>query len=628
VSAALSGATGSPVTFTATVTAGAATQLVVVTAPNSPSVSGAAFTTQPAVQRRDQFGNPVLTSGVSVSASVPTGFSLVGASSATTAGTGTATFADLGVSGAAGSVTITFASGSLTTTASVNVTASAPGQIQIVAGDNQQALAGAAVAVAPSVKVVDGTGNPASGVAVSFTVPQTGGGGGTAQPASVTTNASGVATVTSWVLGNQAAAQLLNVSANGLSASFHATSLAQLTVAPSGTNSGAGSVTGNGFNCAIPASGSATGTCVLSFSWGTAVTLTAAPSSGYQFSSWTGVSGCTTATSCLVTLNQSATTSVGATFAPTMKTIIIHNSASSTANGTVTSNPGSINCTVTPTGTSGTCSQSFTSLTSVTLTETPSGGGTFSGWQGACTGSNSTCTLSSVVTGNQDVTAVFGAPASSTYSRDFSTLANQSPISDGGAWTSLGRLLGVDWDDVAVTNGVAHGVYVNSQLRQYADPTALLGGVWSPNQEAEAVIKGVDAIPAGCNQEVELRLRSRIALHSSTGYEVLYQMKSPATTDGTSYISVVRWNGPPGDWTTIYMRTGYDLRDGDRIRARIVGSTISVYLNDVLQDTVVDGTYATGSPGMGFYISPFNVSSCFATPSAFGLTSFTARNLP
>jgi hypothetical protein len=425
-----------PVAFSATGQADAATQLVVFTAPNSPSVSGAAFTTQPAVQRRDQFGNPVLTSGVSVTASVPAGYALVGNASATTAATGTATFTDLGVSGPAGSVTITFSSGSLTTTASVSVTATS------------------------------------------------------------------------------------------------------------------------------------------------------------------------------------------------LKTIVVHNSGSSTASGTVTSNPGSINCTVTPTGTSGTCSQSFTSLTSVTLTETPSGGGTFSGWQGACTGSNSTCTLSSVVTGNQDVTAVFGAPASSTYSRDFSTLANQNPISDGGAWTSLGRLLGVDWDDVAVTNGVAHGVYVNSQLRQYADPTALLGGVWSPNQEAEAVIKGVDAIPAGCNQEVELRLRSRIALHSSTGYEVLYQMKSPATTDGTSYISVVRWNGPPGDWTTIYMRTGYDLRDGDRIRARIVGSTISVYLNDVLQDTVVDGTYATGSPGMGFYISPFNVSSCFATPSAFGLTSFTARNLP
>jgi hypothetical protein len=192
----------------------------------------------------------------------------------------------------------------------------------------------------------------------------------------------------------------------------------------------------------------------------------------------------------------------------------------------------------------------------------------------------------------------------------------------------LGRLLGVDWDDVAVTNGVAHGVYVNSQLRQYADPTALLGGVWSPNQEAEAVIKGVDAIPAGCNQEVELRLRSSVLLHSNSGYEVIFQMKSSATTGGISYIQVVRWNGLLGDWTSIYIKTGYSPRDGDRIRARIVGSTISVYYNDVLQDTVVDGTYATGSPGMGFYISPFNVSSCFASPGAFGLTSFTARNLP
>src|SRR5262249_41247470 len=60
VTATLNGVGVSPVTFSATVTASTASQLAVVTAPNSPTQSGATFTTQPAIQRRDQFGNPVL----------------------------------------------------------------------------------------------------------------------------------------------------------------------------------------------------------------------------------------------------------------------------------------------------------------------------------------------------------------------------------------------------------------------------------------------------------------------------------------------------------------------------------------------------------------------------------------
>jgi hypothetical protein len=190
-----------------------------------------------------------------------------------------------------------------------------------------------------------------------------------------------------------------------------------------------------------------------------------------------------------------------------------------------------------------------------------------------------------------------------------------------------GLTTGLDWDDVAVSNNLAHGVYVKSQLGQYADPTALLGGSWSPNQEAEAVVKGVDALPAGCNQEVELRLRSNISSRVNTGYEIIMQMKTAAQTGAPSYMSIVRWNGALGDFTVLAMLNG-NPHDGDRIRARIVGNTISVYQNDVLQATVNDATFATGSPGMGFYISPFSVSTCFLAPNSFGVSSFSARSLP
>lgn len=76
--------------------------------------------------------------------------------------------------------------------------------------------------------------------------------------------------------------------------------------------------------------------------------------------------------------------------------------SSITGNGTVTSSDSVLNCT---TGTTGTCSDA-TATGTVTLTETPSGGYTFTSWGGGtCSGSASTCN----VTGAATVTATFTA---------------------------------------------------------------------------------------------------------------------------------------------------------------------------------------------------------------------------
>jgi len=65
--------------------------------------------------------------------------------------------------------------------------------------------------------------------------------------------------------------------------------------------------------------------------------------------------------------------------------------------GTVTSSTGSINC-------GGTCSASFTSGITVTLTATPASGSYFYGWSGACSGTGS-CTVT--MNAAKDVTATF-----------------------------------------------------------------------------------------------------------------------------------------------------------------------------------------------------------------------------
>ena len=66
--------------------------------------------------------------------------------------------------------------------------------------------------------------------------------------------------------------------------------------------------------------------------------------------------------------------------------------------GTVTSSPAGISC-----GSS--CSASFNLSSRVTLTATPASGSVFGGWDGACSGSTNTCTLS--ILGDRTATATF-----------------------------------------------------------------------------------------------------------------------------------------------------------------------------------------------------------------------------
>src|SRR5207302_884228 len=105
----------------------------------------------------------------------------------------------------------------------------------------QSAPAGTAVASPSAVIVRDGAGNPMAGVAVTFAVTS---GGGTVNPATaVTTNASGIAAVTSWTLGPTAETNTLTatVAGNGVAGNpvtFTATTRGNLTVTTTTTGSG------------------------------------------------------------------------------------------------------------------------------------------------------------------------------------------------------------------------------------------------------------------------------------------------------------------------------------------------------------------------------------------------------
>lgn len=103
--------------------------------------------------------------------------------------------------------------------------------ITLKAGDTQEALAGSAVPIAPSVTVTEVGGGPVAGVPVTFQV--TSGGGSVAPSTAINTDGQGTAAVTSWTLGIDPGANTLSASAVGVTGSpvvFTATAVAAATI--------------------------------------------------------------------------------------------------------------------------------------------------------------------------------------------------------------------------------------------------------------------------------------------------------------------------------------------------------------------------------------------------------------
>lgn len=135
--------------------------------------------------------------------------------------------------------------------------------------------------------------------------------------------------------------------------------------------------------------------CTTALEGGDVVTLTAIPNGSQTFVGWSGA--CTgTAPSCTVTMSGART--VTAEFSGTPTTNVLTVSRSGSGQGTVSGS--GISC-----GTD--CTETFTDVTSVTLTASANSGSTFIGWSGACAsaGTSPTCTVN--VSGAVTATAQF-----------------------------------------------------------------------------------------------------------------------------------------------------------------------------------------------------------------------------
>jgi hypothetical protein len=206
-------------------------------------------------------------------------------------------------------------------------------------------------------------------------------------------------------------------------------------------------------------------------------------------------------------------------------------------------------------------------------------------------------------------------PYATTFSRP------ENPISEGGQWLN-GKADGLDWTDVRTTLGFAFGTEIGGNRpdpQKYDDSTALLKGTWGPDQTVEAKVHAVNPNQDGkVWEEVELRLRSSISPHNCTGYEVMFR----CTKIPQAYCNIARWEGPLGKFTMLKETRGseYRVKDGDVVKATMIGKTLSVYINDVRMIQLSDDKFASGNPGVGYYlegasgvIGDFGFSSFMAT---------------
>ena len=202
---------------------------------------GAAVANPPSVTVADANGNGV--ANVSVTFVVASGGGSVTGATQTTNESGMATVGSWTLGNTAGPNSLTVTAAGVTGSVTFNAAAvAAPPQsiaIANAASNNQSAPAGSAVAIAPSVKVSDASGNGVGGVPVTFAVAT---GGGSITGATTTTNSAGIAQVGSWTLGTTAGTNTLTATSGALSGS-------PLTFTATGTSGAAGNiaiVSGNG----------------------------------------------------------------------------------------------------------------------------------------------------------------------------------------------------------------------------------------------------------------------------------------------------------------------------------------------------------------------------------------------
>jgi hypothetical protein len=196
----------------------------------------------------------------------------------------------------------------------------------------------------------------------------------------------------------------------------------------------------------------------------------------------------------------------------------------------------------------------------------------------------------------------------------------ESPLSEGGRWTNHG----IDWTQITKKGGIACGNQTGTNTGKYRfdDSYAHLSG-FPPDQEAWGQVY-IGKPDSSCNQELGILLRWNSSAHRTIGYECFAR----CLNSDSSYVQIVRWGGPLGQFTYLADKRGtnYGLKNGDTLKASILANVITVYINGIEKARVKDDTFKTGNPGIGEFLA-CNNGKGIDSNSDFGFSSFTARGL-
>jgi hypothetical protein len=213
-----------------------------------------------------------------------------------------------------------------------------------------------------------------------------------------------------------------------------------------------------------------------------------------------------------------------------------------------------------------------------------------------------------------------GSPVgfSQTYTTTFA--GTENPLSEDGRWSNNG----LDWTNIRKGNGLAYSTQSGTEAGKFKfrDSYAVLLG-FPPDQEAWGEVR-ISKPNSNCYQELEILLRFTSSPHNTTGYECFAR----CVDDDSSYVEIVRWDGPVGKFTYLVRKhgKGFGLKNGDTLKASVIGNLITVYINGVEKAQAIDNTFKTGNPGIGEFLACVNGQG-IGTNADFGLASFTARGM-
>ena len=199
----------------------------------------------------------------------------------------------------------------------------------------------------------------------------------------------------------------------------------------------------------------------------------------------------------------------------------------------------------------------------------------------------------------------------------------QNPISEDSRWHNPQA---ASFTNVRTANGTAYGT--QSGAIQYDDSYAYLDGFANDHEVEIEVYRGS---PSETNHEIEIHLRMSDdpVTDIVKSYEILFGFSTGA-------FQIMRWDGT---WASqdFYLPditgngsgtglSGVTIQNGDILKARIVGQTITVWRNGTQIWTVTDpveiGGHAVGQPGIGFYLSGNSAGA-----PEFAVSKYTARSL-